>query len=258
MTRVWVFPDRNALARAAAERFVAAADEAVRARGRFFVALAGGSTPRPAYRLLADPACASRVDWDRVHLFWGDERCVPPDHPESNYRMVREALLDRVPIPVENVHRIRGEWPPEEAAAAYEAELRAIFGPDGRLDLVLLGLGADGHTASLFPGSAALDERERWVAAVFADPVGTWRITLTPPALNGAREVLFLVVGKPKAEALARVLAGWDLPAGRIRPRSGRLSWFVDRDAMGGGWMAGRGLELREGGVDVRSATERG
>jgi 6-phosphogluconolactonase len=155
------------------------------------VALAGGSTPRAAYALLATEEFAARVDWSRVHVLWGDERCVPPDDPDSNYRMAREALLDKIPIPTENVHRIRGELPPDEAAAAYQAELEAVLGAGGRFDLVLLGMGVDGHTASLFPGTAALHEGERWVVAAFVDKLSAWRVTLTPVVLNAAAQVTF-------------------------------------------------------------------
>ncbi len=227
-----------ALMEAAAERFVAASAEALRRAGRFAVALSGGETPRALYALLAAPGRAERVEWPRVQVFWSDERCVPPDDPASNYRMAREGLLDRVPLPAENVHRIRGEAAPAEAAAAYEAELRRVLAGSGglpRLDLVLLGLGADGHTASLFPGQGAVREARRFVVAERVPALGAWRVTLTPVAIGAAAEVIFLVSGREKAGALRRVLEGPRdpdaLPAQAIAPRGGALRWLVDAAA---------------------------
>jgi 6-phosphogluconolactonase len=197
------------------------------------VALSGGSTPRTTYALLASDEFAARVDWPRVRVFWGDERCVPPDHPDSNYRMAREALLDKVPIPTENVHRMRGELPPDQAATAYQAELEAVLGASGRFDLILLGMGADGHTASLFPGTAALEERERTVVAVYVKRLRAWRVTLTLPVINAGRHVLFLVSGTAKAPTLARIRAGELLSAGLVQPDQGQLTWLVDMAAAG-------------------------
>lgn len=225
------------LARAAAGHIAAMAEEATAAQGWFAIALSGGSTPRATYALLATDEYASRVDWRSIHIFWGDERCVPPDHPESDYRMAREALLDHVPIPSENVHRIDAELDPTQAADDYEQTLRAFFaGQDtARFDLVLLGMGEDGHTASLFPGGQALDEHTRWVVANYVDSLSTWRITLTPPVLNAAANVTFLVAGQNKADTLRRVINGPHqpntLPAQIINPSSGRLMWLVDEAA---------------------------
>src|SRR6266550_6020103 len=161
--------DLAVLPSAAAGRFVAATADAISSRGQFIVALSGGSTPRDTYRQLATEALVSRVTWSRVQVLWGDERCVPPDHAESNYRMARETLLERVPVPAANVHRIHGEDDPATAAEVYEATMRALLHtPGARIDLVLLGLGDDGHTASLFPGSAAIQEQTRWVMAAHA------------------------------------------------------------------------------------------
>ena len=232
MNEIRIYPDTDHLARAAAEGFVALAAEAVAARGQFSVALAGGSTPRAAYALLA----AEEVDWSRVHVFWGDERCVPPDHPDSNYRLAREALLDHVSLPAGNVHRMRGEMEPEAAAQAYAAELRAFFGTQWpSFDLVLLGMGNDGHIASLFPGSAALRETARPVVAVTVEYQDrpAHRVTLTLPAINAARQVLFLVTGAAKAETLWAVLEGpaERFPAQLIRPTSEQLTWLVDTTA---------------------------
>jgi 6-phosphogluconolactonase len=237
-----VFPDKAALTRAAAEHFVAVAAEAIGARGRCLIALAGGSTPKPVYELLATAPYAARVEWGRVHLFWGDERCVPPDHPESNYRMTREALLDRAPIPPDNVHRISGEREPDAAADAYERLLRKFFpaaegaAPAHSFDLELLGLGHDGHTASIFPGSPAVAETRRWAMAVRAQqPPQVWRVTLTPPVLNAAANVAFLVSGADKAARLQDVLRGGGssslLPAQLIQPTAGSLRWMVDAAA---------------------------
>jgi 6-phosphogluconolactonase len=243
------FPTPERLADAVARHIVARAADAISATGRFTLALAGGSTPRDAYALLATDAFAHQVEWGLVHVLWGDERCVPPDDPRSNYRMAKEALLDRVPIPAQQIHRIRGEDEPEKAAASYEQELRALLchpftafragseRSEGSLDLVLLGLGEDGHTASLFPGQAAVHETARWVMAVPAPDATMWRITLTPAVLNAARNVTFVVSGATKAVRLQQVLRGPFtpdvLPAQAIRPLQGRLTWLVDEAAGG-------------------------
>ena len=239
MSDVEIFSDRNALVRAEAERLVTLMRESIAARGRCLVALSGGSTPKPLYELLASPAYAARIDWSRVHLFWGDERCVPPDHPDSNYRMTRAALLDRVPIPSENVHRIRGEDAPHEAAAAYERELRQWLGaadpPARSFDAVLLGMGPDGHTASMFPGTDAPAETRRWAMAVHVEkPRDMWRVTLTTVVLNAAADVTFLVAGADKAPRLREVLRTPDarpVPAQRIKPAHGALHWMLDEAA---------------------------
>jgi len=225
--------DSTSLARAAAERFVTLAQGAIAARGRFDVALAGGGTPRTTYKLLATPELAGQVDWSRVHVFWGDERSVPPTHPDSNARMACEALLEPVGIPETNIHRIRGEWSPEVAAQDYEREVRDILGKQPRFDLILLGVGADGHTASLFPGSAALQERERLVMAAYVEALRSWRVTITLRLINAARHVLILVSGASKAEALARIRSGHPLPAALVSPVDGELTWLVDQAAAG-------------------------
>ncbi len=233
-----VYPDLEALSRAAAEIFVAEAREAAAKRGRFAVALSGGSTPKRTYELLASPLCRGLVPWRQVHAFWGDERCVPPDDPRSNYRMTREALLDHVPLPPGQVHRIRGELPPAEGAADYEAVLRQFFGGKRpRFDLNFLGLGTNGHTASLFPGTPVLDEVQRWAAEVYVAELDMWRVTLTVPVLNEAAVTAFLVAGADKAAVLKEVRAGprdpRRLPAQLIRPRDGQLLWLADRAAAG-------------------------
>ncbi len=235
-----ILADARELSRVAAEEFVRLANEAVRARDRFTVALSGGSTPNGVYGLLADKKAdfLARVPWDKVHFFWGDERHVSPDHPESNFRMAHEALLSRVPVPSENVHRIPAENPDAtKAAAEYAQRLREFFAltvsEPPRFDLILLGMGPDGHTASLFPGTTAVHERARWVVASWVERFKTHRITLTPPVLNNAADVIFLVSGEEKAEALRAVLQGTyqpdRLPAQIVRPVNGRLIWMVDR-----------------------------
>jgi 6-phosphogluconolactonase len=238
--RIRIVHDAAALARAGAEEFARRAAEAVASGGRFCVALSGGSTPRALYSLLAgDEALRGRVPWEKIHFFWGDERPVPPDHPDSNYRMAREAMLSKVPAPPGNVHRIEGEHPAAAAAAEYEEVLRDFFRPPPggfpSFDLALLGLGPDAHTASLFPGSPALSETRRWVVANRVERLATDRITLTAPLLNSTAAVIFLVSGDEKASALKEVLEGPHdpsrLPAQMIHPRRGTLLWLVDRAA---------------------------
>jgi len=240
MREVKVVPDAEALAEATVALFEEAVRAGVTERGVARVALSGGHTPLPAYRQLA----AAGLDWSRIHLFWGDERGVPPDHPDSNYRAAKEALLDPARIPTEQVHRIEAERPPEEAAERYEAEIRTAFGTGPsevpRFDLVLLGLGPDGHTASLFPGTAALEEHERLVVANEVPGKGT-RITLTWPVLDAAARVAFLVEGAGKASIVHAVLDGPEgvYPAQRVQPNHGRLLFLLDAPAAGGAGGAG-------------------
>jgi 6-phosphogluconolactonase len=230
--------DIEELSRKAAVEFVRLARDRA-AAGRFAVALSGGSTPRALYALLASAEFQPQIPWPRVHFFWGDERAVPPDHPDSNYRMAFEALLSKAPVPAENIHRIESELAPEEAAARYEKSLRDFFALEDSawpvFDLILLGLGDDGHTASLFPGSAALAETRRLVVAVYVEKLKTHRITLTLPVLNRAANIFFLVAGSSKAAIVADVLqkktGPATLPAQRIDPPGGRLVWFIDAAA---------------------------
>jgi 6-phosphogluconolactonase len=235
--KVQVFDDPEQVAREAAGLFVRLAVEAVALRGAFSVALSGGSTPRRVYELLASDDYRTQVNWPSVHVFFGDERTVAPDHPDSNFRMANEALLSQVPLPPENVHRMEGVGDAAANASRYESGLRTFFGDRAwpRLDLVMLGMGDDGHTASLFPGSAALEEQTAWVVANWVEKFQTWRITLTAPAINAARRVLFLVTGASKAERLREVIKGerdpHRLPSQLIRPGDGTLEWFVDRAA---------------------------
>ncbi|MDR7416434.1 MAG: 6-phosphogluconolactonase [Armatimonadota bacterium] len=231
-----MYPDPQTLSAAAAEELGAFLETTASERGRCIVALAGGRTPRPVYeRLAADP----RIPWPQVVVFWGDERYVPPDDPRSNARMAYEALLGRVPIPPENVYPMPTRFEqPDEAARAYESVLRAAFCDPPRFDLVLLGMGADGHVASLFPGSPALLETERWVVAVRVTADPPVRLTLTLPVINRARRVDVLVTGAEKREAVRRALVEppdpWSCPAGGVHPEGGLLVWWVDRAAAGG------------------------
>ncbi|HKD78853.1 MAG TPA: 6-phosphogluconolactonase [Candidatus Angelobacter sp.] len=232
-----VVSDNAALNRVAAQEFQNAAQSAIADHGRFSVALSGGNTPRNIYSLLAQEYKSS-LPWNKIHIFFGDERSVPPDHPDSNFRMANDALLSHVVIPPENVHRIRAELDPEAAAKDYESQLREFFRPANdawpRFDLIMLGLGEDGHTASLFPGSTALVDTSRWVTSTWVQRMKTYRITLTYPVLNHAAEVEFLVSGAGKAQVLRDVLQpqeGMAFPAQRVKPENGRLLWLVDQDA---------------------------
>jgi len=236
-SNILVFETPEQLALAAAERFVEYSNEPLDMSERFSVALAGGNTPRRVYELLATEPFKNRVAWFKTHLFFGDERCVPPEHPDSNYAMANEALISKVPIPANNVHRIIGEGNANENALAYEDELRIYFAGLAwpRFDLVLLGMGEDGHTASLFPNSAALKETSRWVLPTRNEQLGQDRITLTLPVFNHARRLMFLVTGQKKAQRLKEVLrpqpGSEQLPVQAITPIQGMLEWLVDADA---------------------------
>ena len=229
-----ICPDLESLSREAARRLLAAIREVQKEpRTPFRLALAGGSTPRRLYELLAGSEFRDKIPWTQVHFFWGDERMVPQDHPQSNYRMGQEALLKHVPVPRPNIHPIPTQASPEEAAQAYENELRQHFGRGvPTFDLILLGLGGDGHTASLFPGAAALEEKQRLAVAHRPGLKGFDRVTLTLPVLNQARRVFFLVAGENKATALRAALgSGGQLPAQQVAPRNGELIWLVDAAA---------------------------
>jgi len=234
-----VVADPDALAQAAADRFVAAVAAAVNGRGRAFVALSGGSTPKRMGKLLASPAYREQVAWGRLDLFWGDERWVRLDSPESNAGEALRDFIGRAPIPLDRVHPFPTDLDtPEDAAAAYEATIRAAFGmPTGvpRFDLIFLGMGDDGHTASLFPHTKALAVRDRLATANFVPKLDADRLTLTYPVFDAGREVLFLVSGAGKADTLRQVLQGPDdperLPSQAIRPEPGALLWLVDRPA---------------------------
>jgi 6-phosphogluconolactonase len=234
-----IVADAASLNLAAAEEFCRCAESAIAARGRFCVALAGGNTPRGVYARLA-AGLKNALPWEQVFIFFGDERHVPPEDPESNYRMARESLLSKVPIPPENVHRIQAELAAPAAAAQYEADLRDFFRLAARewprFDLILLGLGDDGHTASLFPSTAGLEERSHLVVANWVEKFAAYRITFTYPVLNHAGEVVFVVSGKAKAQILKDVFAAdkhGSYPAQAVHPDNGKLLWIADKDAAG-------------------------
>jgi 6-phosphogluconolactonase len=245
---IQVFTNPETLTQAAATEFVRQAERAIQARGRFTIALSGGSTPKSLYALLATQSWRDRIPWNKVHFFWGDERHVPPSDPSSNFRMTQERLLSQVPIPQQNVHRIKAENLDAKAAAAeYEQNLKQFFqlgkNQFPRFDLVLLGMGSNGHTASLFPGTDAVREQTRlvvasWIEELNSDASGNpfgERITLTPPVLNNAACVIFFVAGSEKATMLKTVLEGQyqpdRLPAQIVRPTQGKVVWMVDRAA---------------------------
>jgi 6-phosphogluconolactonase len=230
---IQIFPNSMELARAAAELFVVRCREAVEERGSFTVALSGGSTPKLLFELLAGEF-REQIAWSSIHFFWSDERHVPPDHPESNYRMADEAMLSHVPVSANNVHRVPSENPSAaQAASEYEQTVITITQqPLPRLDLILLGLGTDGHTASIFPGSEVLHETKRLVAAPFVEKFQTYRITMTLPLLNNGASVVFLVSGSEKASIVKEVLEGPErYPAQAVKPTNGELLWMLDEEA---------------------------
>ena len=234
-------PDPEAVSRAAAQDLVELARAAITERGRFCVALSGGSTPRRMYEILAESPRWAQLDWRRVEFFWGDERAVGPEHPESNYGVAASVLLGKLGVMPDRIHRIQGELAdPEQAAARYQEELSRVFAaPEDGLppifDLIFLGMGGDGHTASLFPYSQALTERRRWVVGYTVARLGKTRITMTPPVLNRAAEIRLLVTGPDKAGSLREALEGprepERLPVQLVAPEAGRLVWLVDRAA---------------------------
>lgn len=239
-SNIQTFADPKSLAHAAVAHFVQIAREAIETQDKFTVALSGGSTPKALYALLATAPWQNQLDWNQVHLFWGDERHVPPSDSSSNFRMTQEQLLSQVPIPPENIHRIKAENPNANAAAIeYERELKHFFQLGEhefpRFDLVLLGMGANGHTASLFPGTDAVHEQSRLVVAPWVEELNTDRITLTPPVINNAAKIIFFVTGTEKAAPLKAVLEGPyqpdRLPAQIIHPTQGKVVWMVDQAA---------------------------
>jgi 6-phosphogluconolactonase len=240
---IQIVENGEAVSRTAAEMMVSLALKKLKSKDSFAVALSGGSTPKNMFAILAnDAVLRNQMPWDRVHFFWGDERHVPPDHTDNNYRMTNDAMLSRVPVPFENIHRIRAEYPDAgKAAVDYEQELRRFFKLETEqlppFDCVFLGMGPDGHTASLFPGTQALHERERLVVSNWVAKFQSHRITMTTPVLNNADTVIFLVSGEEKAEPLRVVLEGQmqtdRFPAQLIEPTHGKLLWLVDQAAAG-------------------------
>lgn len=238
-----VLATAEALWRAAAERIASAAESAIAARGRFVIALSGGETARRTYEVLATPELARRVDWSRADVYWGDDRCVPPEDERSNYGMAHEVLLGRVAVDEARVHRMRGEHEPAAAAAAYERLMREHFGldhgppPAPLFDINHLGMGEDGHTASLFPGVEAVEERERWACPTYHEESDTWRVTLTPPVLNASRLAIITVSGEAKASRVREAIEGErrprQLPVQVLAPHSGSLVWMLDEAAAG-------------------------
>lgn len=232
--RICVFGGPEEMSQRAAETFLEAAERNIRGKGRFTIALSGGKTPEMFYKLLG-AEYADKIEWSKVHVFWGDERCVTPESPESNYNMAARALLSRIKIPDKNIHRIKGEDEPASAALAYEEEIRGDFGLKAfeapAFDMVLLGLGSDGHTLSIFPATKALFEGERLVIDTYVEKLKAHRVTMTLKTVNNASIALFLVSGLDKAGILREVLQGTGeaCPARMVRP--GKLIWLVDRDA---------------------------
>jgi 6-phosphogluconolactonase len=230
------FSDAEAVSIRAASIVTGLSKIAQDSKGRFTIAVSGGSTPLRFFELLGT-SLRNDIEWARTEIFWADERCVPPEHKDSNYKSAQEALLSRVDIPPENVHRIRGEMPPEEGAREYEEELLRCFGSAGlpEFDLIILGVGEDGHTASLFPDAPSLSEEKRFAVPVYAGKMQNWRITLTLPVLNNAATILFLVTGQKKADILREIYEdrkkGTKYPASLIKPVHGEAIWLVDREA---------------------------
>jgi 6-phosphogluconolactonase len=237
MTNLYVFPDNPSFVNGSADFIAELAASAIAERNRFTIVLSGGGTPKPIYARLATADYRDRIAWEKVHIFFGDERCVPPDDARSNYRMVHEVWFDHSPIPAENIHRIRGEDDPAIEALRYEQDIARLYRSARfpAFDLILLGMGDNGHTASLFPGTAALRETGRWVVAQYVEVMTTWRVTFTAPLINAARHVAFLAEGAGKAQMLWNVIEGpyqpdvW--PSQLIQPVSGEVHWLVDAAA---------------------------
>lgn len=233
---IQVYHNPTSLQAAAADMFVTQAQAAIQDHGGFTVALSGGSTPQQLYELLASEPFCKRISWRQVRIFWGDERCVPPDDEQSNQRMAKVALLDKVPLPVENIFPIIIEDSPEKAASSYEAQLRSQFdGEFPRFDLILLGLGPDGHTASLFPGTSAVTEQRHWTSPATPKGQTLARITLTLPVINAAANIIFLVTGETKAAMVQQIIdnpsAQPPLPAQLVKPTAGKIIWLLDKAA---------------------------
>jgi len=233
---VTIFNTKEEIANNAAEIFVAAAQNAIQDHGRFVVALTGGSSPVALYKLLATPEYQPKVDWSKVFVFWGDERWVALDHDLSNAKMSAESFLNHVPIPKDNIYPMyKDGTTPEEYAVEYEKNIKSVAGEDGKFDLILLGMGDDGHTASLFPGEAVLKEEDKWVAAYYLAPQSMYRITLTAPLINKAKQIVVITFGENKAHALHQVIHGdynpEKYPTQLLKPIDGKLLFLTDEAA---------------------------
>lgn len=231
-----IHADKEATSRAAADFLIRVAQEAIAAKGQFILSLAGGSTPKRLYEILAEPAYKGLLDWTNVHVIWGDERCVPETSPQSNSRMAKEAWLRASPIPASNLYAVNGTLAPEAAAAVYESQLKSLFKDNiAAIDLCLLGLGDDGHTASLFPHTEILKEEEAWVSAVYVEKMESWRISLTAPLIRASSNIAFLVSGAKKVDILPEVLNGThqptEYPSQLIIKDNPKVHWFLDEAA---------------------------
>lgn len=237
--QIQAFPNLEAISHKAAEIFLNFSRSSLQSKKSFMVALSGGSTPRKFYYLLGCTPYCRQIEWQRIHFFWVDERCVPPDHEQSNFKTVYDTLLSRVPVPREKIHRIRGEENPEEAAREYEEVMKTFWGKNDipAFDLIVLGMGEDGHTASLFPGAEALREEKRFAIPVYRKKPEISRVSLTLPVLNNASQILFLVSGQAKAKVLAEILGCGETknhyPAGLVSPAHGKMTWLIDQYAAG-------------------------
>jgi 6-phosphogluconolactonase len=236
MSTIIIVENRELLAHQAANFFIISALKAIRRKDRFTVALAGGTTPKQTYSLLCNSQYSEQIDWKKTHLFWGDERMVSPDHADSNFCMIKQTLIDFISIPPQNVHRIQGELEPRNAAQIYAKELKTFFDSEvPKFDLILLGMGDDGHTASLFPHTSVLEVSDRVVTENFIPKLNAWRITLTAKTINAGNQIVFLVAGIEKAEALSNVLEGQHqpqtYPSQLITPENGELIWLIDQEA---------------------------
>lgn len=228
-----ISPDKNKLIQEFAAYIAGLIEKSIKEKDRCTFVLSGGSTPKSLYEMFASEKYREIIEWSKVYLFWGDERCVSPDHPDSNYRMAREALIDHIDIPSDNVFRIPAEQEPGDAAREYEETIKKIVGGSMQFpvfDIILLGIGEDGHTASLFPGTGALKEKQRWVTEVYVPRLDTYRITLTLPVINSGRNVIFLVAGEAKADVVRKIIniKGLHYPAAHVNPVHGKLVYFID------------------------------
>lgn len=234
-SHIRIFPTGDEMGVSASNIFYESAQRAIDARGVFHVALSGGSTPVHMYKKIRVDERIAQIDWGHVHVFWGDERCVPPTHPDSNYRLANDELLRFLPVPIENIHRMKGEINPQEAADEYQSMLRNTMGATPAFDLIYLGLGDDGHTASIFPGEEYSTEDHVWVESVFVEKLHTYRLTLTYQVINKARQVVFLVMGEKKSEVVSKILddqiTDRRYPAELISPERGELIWLLDQNA---------------------------